>query len=177
MELQIEGRNVEIRNSWQEKINEEKERLDRHHPGLVHHLRVAIEETSGHKSGGFEVRLVAGVPNDTLVVTRKGESARPLLVEAFDTLGLQLKELQRKRRQTGKVVEEGSGTHLVGTVKALFPEEAYGFLVTPDGEEVYFHEHALKDLTLEHLAEGVAVHFGLGEGDKGPTAAWVRVGR
>lgn len=177
MELQIEGRNVDIRNSWQEKINEEKERLDRHHPGLVHHLRVAIEETAGHKSGGFEVRVVASVPNDTLVVTRKGESVRPLLVEAFDTLGLLLKELQRKRRQTGKVPEEVAVAHLAGTVKSLFPEEAYGFIVTPDGEEVYFHEHALKDLTLEQLAEGAAVHFGLGEGDKGPTAAWVRAGK
>jgi len=177
MELQIEGRNVDIRNSWQEKINEEKERLGRHHPGLVHHLRVAIEETPGHKSGGFEVRVVASVPNDTQVVTRRGESVRPLLVEAFDTLGLLLKELQRKRRQPHKVQEESGAGSLAGTVKSLFPQEAYGFIVTSDGEEVYFHENALKDLALDELAEGALVHFGLGEGDKGPTAAWVRAGK
>jgi len=177
MELQIEGRNVDIRNSWQEKINEEKERLGRHHPGLVHHLRVAIEETAGHKSGGFEVKVVAAVPNDTLVVTRKGESVRPLLVEAFDTLGLLLKELQRKRRQTYKVGEEAGAGSLAGSIKALFPAESYGFIMTPAGEEVYFHENSLKDVGMEELAEGAAIQFGLGEGDKGPTAAWVRLVR
>ena len=100
MELQVEGRNLDIRNTWQDKIDNEKARLLRHHAGLVHHLRVSVEETSSHKSGGYEVRLVAGVPNDTVVVSRKGESVRTILGEAFDTLGLQLKELQRKRRQS-----------------------------------------------------------------------------
>jgi ribosome-associated translation inhibitor RaiA len=98
MELQIEGRNLDIRKTWQEKIEEERERLSRHHPGLVHHLRITVEETSQHKAGGYEVLLVASVPNDTAVVKRKGDKVRALLVEAFDTLGLQLKELQRKRR-------------------------------------------------------------------------------
>jgi ribosomal subunit interface protein len=106
MELQIEGRNLDIRKSWQEKIEEERERLTRHHPGLVHHLRVSVEETSRHKAGGYEVLLVASVPNDTAVVKRKGEKVWSVLGEAFDTLGLQLKELQRKRRQGQKLPPE-----------------------------------------------------------------------
>ena len=175
MELQVEGRNLEIRKAWQDKIEEEKGRLDRHHPGLVHHLRVSIEETSGHKAGGHEVRVVASVPNDTVVVKRKGEAVRPLLVEAFDTLGLQLKEMQRKRRQNGKEPEAGAVGPALGTIKSLFPYEFYGFLMTPDGQEVYFHENALKDVTMAQLAEGDEVRFGEGEGDKGPTAAWVKL--
>lgn len=174
MELQVEGRNVEIRKSWQEKIDDEKARLDRHHPGLVHHLRVTVEETSGHKSGGHEVRVVASVPNDTVVVSRKGDLVRSLLVEAFDTLGLQLKELQRRRRQTGKAPEADSQGALGGTIRSLFPYQSYGFIATPDGREIYFHENALKDVAMDQLSEGDAVRFGLGEGDKGPTAAWVR---
>jgi len=177
MELQIEGRNLEIRKAWQEKIEEEKGRLDRHHPGLVHHLRISIEETSGHKAGGHEVRLVASVPNDTVVVKRKGETVRPLLVEAFDTLGLQLKELQRKRWQTGKEPEAAAVGPALGTIKSLFPYESYGFLVTLDGQDVYFHENALKDVAMAQLAEGDEVRFGEGEGDKGPTAAWVRLAK
>ncbi|MGV1100143.1 cold shock domain-containing protein [Thiovibrio sp. JS02] len=175
MELQVEGRNLEIRKAWQEKIEEEKVRLDRHHPGLVHHLRVSIEETSQHKEGGHEVRLVASVPNDTVVVKRKGETVRPLLVEAFDTLGLQLKELQRKRRQTGKEPEGAAAGPMSGTIKKLFPFESYGFIATMGGQEVYFHENALKDVGMEQLAEGDEVRFGEGEGDKGPTATWVRL--
>lgn len=174
MEVQVESRNVEVRKSWSEKIEEEKERLTRHHPGLVHHLRVTIEGTTHHKAGGYELRLVASVPNDTVVVKRKGETVRPLLVDAFDTLGLQLKELQRKRRQTTKVQESASAPG-EGVIKRIFPGESYGFIATPQGQEIYFHENALKDLTLDQLAEGDSVRFGEGDGDKGPCAVWVKV--
>lgn len=176
MELKVEGRNLEVRKSWQEKIEEEKERLMRHHPGLILNLRVTIEETTSHKQGGYEVRLVAAVPNDTVVVKRKGESVRPLLVDAFDKLGMQLKELQRKRRQTVKVaepiVETEGGT---GVIKSLSPFESYGFIVASDGKEIYFHENALKDLVMDQLAEGDSVSFGVTEGNKGPQATWVRI--
>ncbi|MEJ2689227.1 MAG: cold shock domain-containing protein [Deltaproteobacteria bacterium] len=174
MELQIEGRNVELRKSWQDKISEERERLTRHHAGLVHNLRVTIEATTSHKSGGFEVRIIAGIPNDTVVVKRKGTSVKPLLVEAFDTLGLQLKELQRKRRQTAKEPEPGGIKSTTGVIKSLFPIESYGFIVTPEGREIYFHENALKDLTMDQLGEGLEVRFGEAEGDKGPQANWVK---
>ena len=38
---------------------------------------LAIEATTHHKEGGFEVKIVASVPNDTVVVSRKGEIVRP----------------------------------------------------------------------------------------------------
>ncbi len=82
--------------SWQEKIEEERDKITRHYASLVLHLRVTIEATPGYKEGGHEVRVVATVPNDTVVVKRWGESVRPLLVEAFDVLGLQLKEIVKE---------------------------------------------------------------------------------
>lgn len=175
MELQVDGRNLEIRQSWQDKIDEEKDRLGRHHPGLVHNLRISIEATSHHKQGGYEIRVVATVPNDTVVVKRKGETVHPLLVEAFDTLGHQLKELQRKRRQTVKEQDGARVAFRSGVIKAVFPIESYGFIATPEGQEVYFHENALKDVTMEQLAEGDEVRFGEADGDKGPCAAWLKV--
>ncbi|OIP46937.1 MAG: cold-shock protein [Deltaproteobacteria bacterium CG_4_10_14_3_um_filter_60_8] len=178
MELHVEARNMEMRKSWQDKIDQEKERLVRHHPGLVHNLRITIDETSHHQGGGYELRLVASVPNDTVVVKRKGETVRPMLVEAFDTLGLQLKELQRKRRQPAKAVEEGeAAAQSTGIIKALYPFESYGFIATASGREVYFHENALKSVALAQLAEGDAVRFGESDGDKGPCATWVRLAK
>jgi cold shock CspA family protein len=175
MELQVEGRNVEIRKSWQEKIEEEQGRLDRHHPGLVHSLRVTIVGTASHKEGGYELQLVASVPNETVVVKRKGENVKALLIDAFDTMGLQLKELQRKRRQTVKVGDGAQESLVVdGVVKKLVHGEDYGFIAGPDGREVYFHENALKDLKMEQLTEGDLVKFGESDGDKGPCASWVR---
>jgi cold shock CspA family protein/ribosome-associated translation inhibitor RaiA len=175
MELQVEGRNLEIRKSWQEKIETEKVRLDRHHPALVHNLRITIADTKHHKEGGYELQLVASVPNDTVVVKRKGEKIRAMLGDAFDTLGLQLKELQRKRRQTSKVpVDEALASHNEGVVKKVVPYESYGFISTSDGREFYFHENALKDMKMDQITEGDLVKFGEAEGDKGPCAAWVR---
>jgi cold shock CspA family protein/ribosome-associated translation inhibitor RaiA len=178
MELQVEGRNLEIRKTWQDKIDEEKTRLERHHAGFIHHLRVTIEGTYSHREGGYELLVVASIPNDTVVVKRKGEKVIPLMVDAFNTLGLQLKEQQRKRRQTNKVAPEAvKSAGVEGVVKSVFPYESYGFIVTPQGKEVYFHENALKDVSISQLSEGDGVKFGEAQGDKGPCASWVKVVR
>ena len=178
MELQVEARNLEIRKVWQDKIDEEKTRLDRHHAGFIHHLRVTVEGTYSHREGGYEVRLFASIPNDTVVVKRKGEKVVPLLVDAFNTLGLQLKELQRKRRKSNKVhPEAGKGASAEGVVKSIFPFESYGFIATPQGQEIYFHENALKDISMNQLSEGDGVKFGEAQGDKGPCAAWVKLAK
>ena len=99
MELKIEAKNVELRKGWETRINEEKNKLIRHYANFILHLRVTIEATTSHKAGGYAIKLVAGVPDDTLVVERKGESVRPALTAAFDVLGLQLKEKIRKKRK------------------------------------------------------------------------------
>jgi len=178
MELQVEARNLEIRKVWQDKIDEEKARLDRHHAGFIQNLRVTIESTSSHKEGGYELRLIASIPNDTVVVKRKGEKVVPLLVDAFNTMGLQVKEQQRKRRQSFKVQPEAAkGTSSEGVVKSIFPYENYGFIVTPQGKEIYFHENALKDATMNQLSEGDGVKFGEAQGDKGPCATWVKLAK
>lgn len=174
MELKVEGLNLKVRKSWQEKIQEEKERLDRHHAGLLHNLRITIEQTSSHKEGGYEVRLIAGVPSDTVVVKRKGEAVQSLLVDAFDTLGLQLKELQRKRRKSYKAHNESGPEGGVGKIKTLSPYESYGFIIAQDGREIYFHENSLKGMGMDDLTEGDIVSFGETAGDKGPQASWVR---
>ena len=177
MELQVEGRHVEIRKSWQTKIDVEKDRLTRHHAGLVHNLKVTIEATKNHREGGYEVRLVATIPDGTVVVKRKGETAKPLLVKAFDNLGLQLKEAQRKKKQSMKNAGPEGVAHASGTIKTVSPVESFGFIVVGGGREVYFHENALKDIDMAKLNVGDEVTFGESVGDKGPCASWVRVAK
>ena len=177
MELQVEGRHVEIRKSWQTKIDVEKDRLVRHHAGLVHSLRVTIEATSNHREGGYEVKLIASIPDGTVVVKRKGESVKPLLVKAFDNLGLQLKEMQRKKKQSMKGSGSEGATQTSGTIKTVSPVESFGFIVVDGGKEVYFHENALKDIDIDKLSVGDEVTFGESVGDKGPCASWVRVAK
>jgi len=177
MELKVETRNVELRKGWQERIEEEKEKLVRHYANFVLHLRVSIEATKHHKEGGFALKVVASVPNDTIVVSRKGENMGTLLVEAFDVLSLQLKEILRKKRKDQKGLDGGLEVDSFGIVRKVSPFESYGFIVTPDEREIYFHENALKDIALDQLQEGDEVTYGETIGDKGPQASWVRVAR
>lgn len=177
MELKVETRNVELRKGWQERIEEEKEKLVRHYANFVLHLRVSIEATKHHKEGGYELKVVASVPNDTVVVSRKGENVGNLLVDAFDVLSLQLKEILRKKRKDQKGLDSGVELDNFGVVRKVSPFESYGFIVTPDEREIYFHENALKDVALDQLKEGDEVTYGETIGDKGPQASWVRVAR
>lgn len=179
MELKVEARNLDMRKGWQEKIEEERAKIIRHYANFVLHLRVTIEATPGYKEGGYEVHLVASVPHDTVVVKRWGENVRPLLVEAFDVLGLQLKEIVRKKQnhknqksvKTQGAVLDGNAP---GTIRRLFSD--YGFIETPDAQEVFFHEHSLKNLSMNDLNEGDSVIFSMEEGDKGLQAIWVKAG-
>mgnify|MGYP003574029368 FL=1 len=177
MELKVEARNVELKKGWQMKIDDEKEKLLKHYAGFVLHLRVTIEATTHHKEGGYEVKVVASVPNDTVVVTRKGEMVRPLLIEAFDVLSLQLKEILRKKRKSKKQAEAAAVSDSVGIINKVSPHESYGFITTFDDREIYFHENALKNVEIDDLVEGDSVIYGESLGDKGPQASWVRVAK
>ncbi len=177
MELKIETRNIELRKGWQTKIEEEKEKLIRNYAAYLLHLRVVIEATTHHKEGGFEIKLVASVPNDTVVVARKGGAVRPLLVEAFDVLSLQLKENLRKMRKVKKAPEALVDGDSFGTIRKLSPHESYGFISTHDERDIYFHENALKDANMDELSEGDGVIYGETIGDKGPQASWVRLAK
>ena len=176
MELKVETRNVELRKGWQDKIDGEKAKLIRHYANFVLHLRVSIEANTHHKEGGYEIKLVATVPQDTVVVTRKGEAVRAVLTEAFDVLALQLKEIQRKKRSSVKVSPDAVSDS-TGVIRKVSPHESYGFIVGSDEREVYFHENALKDISIDNLNEGDSVVFGETVGDNGPQASWVRVAR
>jgi cold shock CspA family protein/ribosome-associated translation inhibitor RaiA len=177
MELKIEARNVDLRKGWQTKIQEEQEKLIRFYPNFVLHLRVSIEATTHYKEGGFEIKLVATVPNDTAVVTRRAETVRAALTESFDVLTLQLKEMQRKKRKSHKQPIHAELTDGFGVIRKVSPHESYGFITSLDNRDIYFHENALKDLNMDELTEGDSVTFGETRGDKGPQASWVRSSR
>ncbi len=177
MELKVEARNIEMRKGWQAKIEEEKEKIVRHYANFVLHLRVVIAATTHHKEGGFEIKLVASVPNDTVVVTRKGGNVRPLLIDAFDVISLKLKEILRKKRKNQKSGDPLMEGDKFGTIRKVSPHESYGFISTPDERDIYFHENALKNIQIDDLTEGDGVFYGETLGDKGPQASWVRMAK
>lgn len=171
-DLHIDGRQVEILPEWREKIESELAKLARHAFEPILHARVEIIGTGHHRHGAFEMRLVLGLAGQTLTLTRQGEYVLPLIVETFKAMDRRLKEFSHIRQQKVKAHEEFS---LKGTVIRLFPEEDYGFLESPDGTEVFFHAHALKNANIDSLSVGARVEFAQEPGEKGPQATWVRV--
>jgi cold shock CspA family protein/ribosome-associated translation inhibitor RaiA len=172
LDVHIEGRNLEILPEWREKIEEELARLQKHYVNPILHARVELIGTAHHRHGAFEIHLVAGVPGDTITVTRQGEYVLPMIVEALDVLDRRLEEHSHIQQQKVKAHEE-IAQH--GKILRLFPEKDFGFLETPDGLEVYFHAHAVKKGKFTSLTPGQGVKFAMEEGEKGPQATWVRV--
>jgi cold shock CspA family protein len=61
----------------------------------------------------------------------------------------------------------------MGLVSKLLPGEG-GFIRTPDGREIYFHEHAIRGATPAEMAVGARVEYAEEPGDEGPNAAFVK---
>lgn len=59
-------------------------------------------------------------------------------------------------------------------VGTLVAEENYGFLVTDDGREIYFHRNSVANDGYEKLVVGEKVAYSEALGDKGPQASSVR---
>jgi cold shock CspA family protein len=174
LDIQIEGRQVEILPEWRQKIQGELAKVQKHSYEQILHARVIIIGTGHHRLGNFEMSLVATVPGRTITVNRQGEFVLPLIVDAFKALDRRLKDYSAVRQKKVKVHEEIART---GTVARLFQEEDYGFIEMPDGLEVYFHANAVQGGDFEKLAPGVEVEFAQEMGEKGPQAAWVRLAK
>ncbi|OCC16007.1 Sigma 54 modulation protein YhbH [Dissulfuribacter thermophilus] len=173
MDVHIEAKNVTLLPNWEEKINEEIAKIQRHFPDLIHHLRFELIGTKHHRLGYVEIHIVASVPGETIVVKRKGERVQLLLVECFDKLDRQIREYNRRRQGIIKSHE----MHPVGSIKRIFREEGYGFLEGADGEEIYFQQSAVKTIPFKDLEVGDLVRYEGEQREKGPQAIWIKPAR
>lgn len=133
-----------------------------------------------HKGNLYHVRVLVSVPRRELVVDREPaehhahEDAHVTIRDAFDAMRRQLEDYVRLMRRDIKTHE--APPH--GKVAQLFPDEGYGFIVTPDDREIYFHRNSLVEAAFEDLELGSEVRFAEEAGDNGPQATTVRlVGR
>jgi cold shock CspA family protein/ribosome-associated translation inhibitor RaiA len=130
------------------------------------------------RAGGYRVVFEVAVPGTHLVVERQtGEHddhahAYAAIDAAFTAMERRLREHAQRLRQDVKHHEAAAGE---ACVRRLFPDDGYGFLETPDGREVYFHEHAVLDDGFRRLTLGTPVRFCEEAGEKGPQATTVRI--
>ena len=72
-----------------------------------------------------------------------------------DAAKRQLEDYERRQRFNVKV----HTAVLYGRVVRIFFDEGYGFIATPDGQELYFHRDNLPEGNFEKLEVGSEVHF------------------
>ncbi|MEX1257460.1 MAG: cold shock domain-containing protein [Gemmatimonadota bacterium] len=129
-----------------------------------------------HRSGNtYHVRIDLRLPGTEILVNRPPPLSGPeepmvAIADAFATARARLLHGAEKRRDSRKPREEA---HPMGRVARLFPSDGYGFLETPDGREVYFHENAVTGRGFGELQVGQEVQFSEGSGDEGPQASAV----
>lgn len=144
--------------------------------GRIVAARVVITVPGGrHKSGAqYGVAIHLTLPGGRLVEVER----TPPLDERFADPTFAMNDaFRRARRQL-----QDEARRLDGRVKAheprpsgeiveLDPERNFGFLLSSDGAEVYFHRNSMIGAKFESLSVGSKVAFVEEQGDKGPQAS------
>lgn len=164
-------------------VRNEIEKLDEYFDRIVG-CRVMVELPHQRREEGnpYHVRIELSVPGRNLVVSRspkarerEHETQMTALDEAFGAMRRRLEDYARELR--GDVKRKQEQAH--GRVWQLYPGgtpgERYGFIRTPDGSDVYFHENSLLGSDFDQLEVGVEVRFHEEQGVEGPQASTLRV--
>ena len=157
LQLQITTRDVPHSEALEGHIRQKAEKLETFYPHIMG-CRVVVEVPHKHKHQGrvFNVRLDITVPGKELVVNREPhEDVYVALRDAFAAAKRQLEDYGR--RQRGDI--KAHAPVLRGRVARLVEDEGYGFIETPDGQELYFHRENLASNNFDQLAAGSEVQF------------------
>ena len=178
--IQVTFHGLEPSPAIEARVRERAEKLAEFYDRIVS-CRVVVEAPHHHHHKGrlYTVRIDLSVPGDEIVVNRNSdrdhshEDVYVAIRDAFDAARRRLQDYVRRRRGFVKRHEPPA----VARVARLFPEEGYGFLVTPEGDEIYFHRNAVLNDGFARLKVGCEVRYSLieGEGIKGPQASTVHL--
>jgi cold shock CspA family protein len=102
-------------------------------------------------------------------IERSHKHLQVAIREAFDTTRRKLQDYARRQRLDVKT-HEGKPR---GRVCKLYPEDGYGYIVTREGSELYFHRNSVLLGDFEHMKVGSAVSFTEEQGEIGPQASTV----
>jgi ribosomal subunit interface protein len=174
--LQITFKNMPHSDAIEAKINEKSGKLDRFFDNIMA-CRVVVEESQRRQHQGkvYSVRIDITVPGKELAISKQeNEDAYVAVRDAFNAAVRLLDEHGRIKHGVVKTHEEPS----TGRIIKIFPEADYGYLMTSDSREIYFHRNSvLGDIRLEELKFGTEVSFIEEQGKEGPQAARVAVAR
>ncbi|MBP7147095.1 MAG: HPF/RaiA family ribosome-associated protein [Acidobacteria bacterium] len=176
--LEISFRGVQHSPELEAFIGEQVQRLHRF-AGDIISCRIAVEKRHQHQESGnpFRVRIELKLPpgKDLVVKKRPGDhelhdSLHLVIQNAFKALERQLKKAVEQRRGEIKTHEEPRAV-----VAQVVRDGGYGFIVTPNGREIFFHKNAVLNGGWDDLDVGTEVRYVQAMGDEGPQASTVHV--
>lgn len=147
--------------------------------GRITGCHVVIAQPHRHHREGrlYSVRVDLRVPGGEIVVNRDhhlDHAHEDVFVALRDSFAAARRRLEdHVRRLRG--VEKVHASRAQGHVSQIFPLQGYGFIETPDGREIYFHQHALSERDFQLVDIGSQVFYSEEEGDEGPQAAFVQL--
>ncbi|MDT8403746.1 HPF/RaiA family ribosome-associated protein [Sulfuriflexus sp.] len=176
--VQITFRNMEKSEALETKIREKVDELEQFARDMVS-CRITVEAPHKHHNKGnlYAIKVDVTLPGDEIVVSRSPgqnhahEDVYVATRDAFAAMRRQLEDYVRKRRH--KVKAHEILPH--GIISVIYPEKGYGFILTPEQREVYFHRNSVLNADFDSLEQGESVHFSEELGDEGPQATAVHV--
>jgi ribosomal subunit interface protein len=172
--LEISTRWIDLTPPLEAELRKRADKLERFFNRITS-CRIAVERPTGnhHQEGGpFRVRVDVTVPGSELVADKEEEELYAAVREAFDAAERQVEEWSQRRR--GEVKSPVLPPE--GQVIRIFPEEGFGFIAGPDGQEIYFHRNSvLEPPGFDKLEVGSRVRFAQEQGFEGPQASTVNV--
>lgn len=176
--LEIRFHDVD-RSDWSESfIQRQVERLERYADDMVScRVTVSRPHRRQHTGQPYHVMIEVTLPPqvDLAAVVEPVEvptqaELRNVIRDAFKAMERQLIKAKNLRRGDVKFHDEE-----LALVFKLFPEQDYGFIKTPDGEEIYFHRNAVLHDDFDRLALGTEVRYEAELGDDGLQATSVQI--
>ena len=160
--LQIAFRHMDSSDAVAARIRERAEELERFFDRIMS-CRVVVECRHPRRQQGnlFRVRVDLKVPGREIVVGRDPaahhahEDVYVAIRDAFDTTRRLLEDYVREAR--GDVKLHAVPDH--GRIARLLPEQSCGFILSADGNEIYFHRNSVMNGGFDKLAVGDEVRF------------------
>ena len=171
--LEISARDVRINGETEALIRDKALKLDRFYDQIIGcRVKVDVPHRSQRRGIMYNVRIDITVPGGELIVKREpDEDLHVAIVNSFETAQRRLTGYADRQRGEVKTHFEKP----VARVARIFTEQGYGFLMTLEGREVYFHKNAVLDAKFAVLNVGMEVTFIEQSGDKGSQASSVSV--
>jgi cold shock CspA family protein len=175
--LQLRWHNVDPSDALASQVREETERLGKFWDRITG-CAVTLEAPSRHHrhSGSqYRVRIELSAPGGRIVVGRDPRRSR-LHGDLYAAVKAAFREARRQIEDRVRRLDRRVKLHLPpaeAKVARLFREDGYGFLRTPDGRDVYFHQRSVLRGAFPQLRVGSLVRFAEEQGDEGPQASTV----